>query len=437
MSDPAGHPHGYAVPSYADMKALVSERVLAQVDGAQLGFHSNEAVRRDVYAKLDHTCRTELPPLHPHELQRLLQELMQDLFGLGPLEPLLADPTVTDILVNGPYRVYVERGGRLEPTPIRFQSEAHVIQLVHRIAASVGRQVDSARPMLDARLPDGSRVNAILPPLAVDGTAVSIRRFSRVPFTMDRMIEMRTMTPEMGMLLEAAIKARLNVIVSGGTGSGKTTLLNILSAYIPSHQRIVTIEDAAELRLVQEHVVRLETRPPDLEGQGAYSARDLLRNALRMRPDRIIIGECRGPEALDMLQAMNTGHEGSMTTVHANAPRDALSRLETMMLMGVVELPVRALRQQIGAAVDLIVQVMRLEGGRRKITSISEVIGLEQDIVTMQELFSFRRLGVDANDAARGQFECSGVRPKAMAQLEAAGQRLPPNLFQQRVLMRD
>ena len=423
-------------PSWEELKADAYQRIAQAVDLRRVGFFSDEQMRRALHVKVDDTCRTQLPALAPRDLGRLVEELMGDLVGLGPLDPLLADPTVTDILVNGPDRVYVERRGKLELTGVRFPSDAHVAHLVARIAAFVGRQVSEACPVLDARLPDGSRVNAILPPLAIDGTTLSIRRFGR-RVGLDELLDGKMLTSEMAMLLDCAVKARLNIAVSGGTGSGKTTLLNVLSSFIPDDHRVVTIEDAAELRLQQRHVVRLETRPPDLDGQGAFTARDLLRNALRMRPDRIIVGECRGAEALDTLQAMNTGHEGSLTTLHANTPRDALARLETMVLMGGFELPVRAIRQQIASAVDVIVQVARLPGGRRRVTHISEVLGLEQDMITMQDVFTFRRTGVDGADAARGQFECMGIRPKFMAKLEGAGARLPTNLFQQRVLLRD
>jgi pilus assembly protein CpaF len=422
--------------SWESLKADAYERIAQAVDLRRVGFFSDEQTRRALHAKVDDTCRTQLPAMAPRDLGRLVEELMSDLVGLGPLDPLIADPKVTDILVNGPDHVYVERGGKLEQTNIRFPSDAHVAHLAMRIGAFVGRTVNDACPVLDARLPDGSRVNAILPPLAIDGTTMSIRRFGK-KIALEELLASKMLTPEMALVLECAVKARLNIAVSGGTGSGKTTCLNVLSSFIPDNQRVVTIEDAAELRLQQAHVVRLETRPPGPDGQGAFTARDLLRNALRMRPDRIIVGECRGAEALDTLQAMNTGHEGSLTTLHANTPRDALGRLETMVLMGGFELPVRAIRQQIASAIDVVVQVARLPGGRRRITHISEILGLEQDMITMQDLFTFRRTGVDAADAARGQFECLGVRPKFMAKLEASGARLPANLFQQRVLLRD
>ncbi|HMP15896.1 MAG TPA: CpaF family protein, partial [Gemmatales bacterium] len=358
-------------------------------------------------------------------------------FGFGPLEILLKDPTISDIMINGPQKIYVERRGKMEKTDVRFRDNPHLMQIIDRIVSKVGRRVDETSPLCDARLPDGSRVNVIIPPLALDGPTVSIRRFGSNPLKLDDLLNFNAFTKEMAILMEAAIKARLNVVISGGTGCGKTTLLNTLSSFIPGHERVITIEDAAELQLQQDHVVRLETRPPNIEGKGAINARDLVRNALRMRPERIIIGECRGGEALDMLQAMNTGHNGSMTTLHANTPRDGLARLETMVMMSGFELPIKAMRQQIASSVDIIIQANRLQGGPRKVTSITEIVGMEQDIIVMQEVFRFRQLGIDQNGRAFGQFECSGVRPTFVPKLEAAGIKLPSNLFQERVLLRD
>jgi pilus assembly protein CpaF len=371
------------------------------------------------------------------ERERLIDEVLDETFGFGPLEVLLKDPTISDILINGPHKVYVERRGKLEKTDVKFRDNQHLLQIIDRIVSKVGRRVDETSPMVDARLPDGSRVNAIIPPLALDGPSMSIRRFGSNPLKLDDLLNFKAFTPEIAMVMEAAIKARLNIIISGGTGCGKTTLLNTLSSFIPADERIVTIEDAAELQLQQDHVVRLETRPANIEGKGEITTRDLVRNALRMRPDRVVIGECRGAEALDMLQAMNTGHEGSLTTLHANTPRDALARLETMIMMGGFELPVKAMRQQISSAVDVIIQANRLQGGPRKVTSISEVIGMEQEIIIMQEVFRFKQLGIDQNGRAFGQFEATGVRPKFVQRLEAAGIRLPANLFSERVLLRD
>jgi pilus assembly protein CpaF len=325
----------------------------------------------------------------------------------------------------------------LEKTDVKFRDNQHLMQIIDRIVSKVGRRVDETSPMVDARLPDGSRVNAIIPPLALDGPSLSIRRFGTNPLKLEDLLSFKAFTPEMAMLLEAAIKARLNIVISGGTGCGKTTLLNTLSAFIPGDERIVTIEDAAELQLQQDHVVRLETRPPNIEGKGAVTTRDLVRNALRMRPERIIIGECRGAETLDMLQAMNTGHAGSMTTLHANTTRDAQARLETMIMMAGMELPLKAMRQQIASAVDIIIQANRLQGGPRKVTNICEICGMEQDVIIMQDVFRYKQLGIDQNGRAFGQFEATGVRPKFISKLEAAGIRLPTNLFQERILLRD
>jgi pilus assembly protein CpaF len=353
------------------------------------------------------------------------------------LELLLKDEKIGDIMINGPRHVFIEKAGRIQRTDISFRDNEHLLQIIDRIVSRVGRRVDETSPMVDARLPNGSRVNAIIPPLALDGPVLTIRMFGSKPLNKEDLLRFKAFTPEMLFLLEACMKARLNVIISGGTGSGKTTLLNTLSSFIQDDHRIVTIEDAAELQLQQEHVVRLETRPPNIEGRGAVTATDLVKNALRMRPDRIIIGECRGAETLDMIQAMNTGHEGSMTTVHANTPRDALSRLETMISMAGLELPIRALRQQFASAVDLIIQASRLQGGPRKVTSITEVIGMEGDTILMQEIFAFRQAGVDANGRAHGEFIATGIRPTFMSRLEYAGCRLPPELFHQRVLLKD
>ncbi len=340
-------------------------------------------------------------------------------------------------MINGPRKIYVERGGKIEKSEVVFRDNEHLLQIVDRIVSRVGRRVDETSPMVDARLADGSRVNAIIPPLALDGAAVSIRRFGSKPLGKEDLLRFKAFTPEMLAVLEGAIKARLNIIISGGTGCGKTTLLNTLSSFIPSGERVLTIEDAAELQLQQDHVVRLETRPANIEGRGEVTARDLVKNALRMRPDRIIIGECRGAETLDMIQAMNTGHEGSMTTVHANTPRDALSRLETMISMAGLELPIRALRQQFASAVDLIVQANRLQGGPRKLTSISEVVSMEGDTIIMQEIFSFKQLGIDSNGRAFGEFAATGIRPTFMDRLEHSGYHLPSDLFRQRVLLKD
>ncbi|HPZ82141.1 MAG TPA: CpaF family protein, partial [Thermogutta sp.] len=384
---------------------------------------------------VEHLCDSENTMLNRSERERLIDEVLDETFGLGPLEALLKDPTISDILINGPKNVYVERRGKLEKTNVCFRDNEHLLQIIDRIISKVGRRVDETCPMVDARMPDGSRFNAIIPPLALDGAAVSIRRFGRSPLKLEDLLNLKAFTPEMVMLLEGAIKARLNIIIAGGTGSGKTTLLNTLSSFIPNNERIITIEDAAELQLQQEHVVRLETRPPNIEGKGAITATDLVRNALRMRPERIIIGECRGPEALDMLQAMNTGHEGSMTTLHANSPRDALARLETMIMMAGFELPLKAMRTQIASAVNLLIQANRLQGGVRRITHITEVVGLEQDTIITQDIFRFEQDGVDENGRAYGRFVATGIRPTFMPRLEARGIKLPPSIFRQRTMM--
>jgi pilus assembly protein CpaF len=356
------------------------------------------------------------------------------MLGLGPLEKLLRDVSISDILVNGPDQVYVERQGTLTESPVRFRDEEHLLEIIRRIVHKVGRHVSKASPMVDARLPDGSRINAIIPPLAVRGPVLSIRRFGARPLRLDDLLQYQALTQEIAWLLEAAVKARLNILISGGTGSGKTTLLNVLSSFIPNGDRVITIEDAAELQLQQRHVVSLETRPPNMEGTGAVSMRDLVRNALRMRPDRIVVGECRGAEVMDMLQAMNTGHSGSMSTLHANSPRDVLARLEMMLMMSEVELPLHALRQAIASAIDLIVQVDRLPGGARRIMNVTEVVGMERDIICSQDLFIFQRAGLDAAGRACGHFEATGIRPTFMPRIANAGVELPPNLFQARVL---
>ncbi len=383
---------------------------------------------------VEHLCDTENPLLNRSERERLIEEVLDETFGFGPLELLLKEEGVADIMINGPKHVFIEKDGRIQRSDVNFRDNDHLMQILDRIVSKVGRRIDETSPMCDARLPDGSRVNAIIPPLALDGPSLTIRRFGSNPLTLENLLNFGAFTPEMVMLMEGAIKARLNIIISGGTGSGKTTLLNTLSSFIPGDQRVITIEDAAELQLQQDHVLRLETRPPNIEGKGKITATDLVKNALRMRPDRIIIGECRGAESLDMLQAMNTGHEGSLTTIHANTPRDAVSRLETMITMGGIELPLRAIRYQFASAVDLIIQVNRLQGGPRKVTHITEVLNMEQDTVIMQDIFLFVQDGLDEDGKAYGHFEATGVRPSAMERLESSGVRLPGNLFAARAL---
>ncbi|CAN5294767.1 CpaF family protein [soil metagenome] len=371
------------------------------------------------------------------ECDALAEDLIDDLLGFGPLEKLLRDPSVSDILINGPNEVFVDRHGRLDLTETKFRSEGHLMQVLDRIVSKVGRRIDESSPMVDARLPDGSRVNAVIAPLALKGPVISIRRFGVKQLLIEDLLSFRALTPEMAQFFDAIVKARLNAIISGGTGSGKTTLLNALSRSIPEGERIVTIEDAAELQLQQRHVVPLETRPPNVEDKGQVTTRDLIRNCLRMRPDRIIVGECRSGEAFDMLQAMNTGHDGSLTTLHANTPRDAVARLETMILMAGFDLPIKAMRQQIASAVRILVQANRLQGGVRRVTSISEVVGLEDDVVQLQEIFAYRQLGIRPNGRAYGRFETTGVKPKCLARLEEENIEFPPGFFDKRVLMSD
>ena len=430
-------PNGLSPDHLGKLRERIHNRLVDKLDLSRLGTIEGDRLRREVRLVVEHLIDNEETLLNRRERDTLVEEVLDQALGLGPLEALLKDPTISDILINGPQSVYVERHGRIVKSDVRFASNAQLLRIIDRIVSKVGRRIDETCPMVDARLPDGSRVNAIIPPLALDGAAVSIRRFGTRPLTLDDLLNFRAFTPEMALLLEGAMKARLNIVISGGTGSGKTTLLNTLSSFISNSDRIITIEDAAELQLQQEHVVRLETRPPNIEGKGEIRATDLVRNALRMRPERILIGECRGPETLDMLQAMNTGHQGSLTTVHANSPRDAVSRIETMIMMNGFDLPVKAMRQQIASAVDLIVQVSRLQGGSRRITHITEIVGMEQDTVVMQDSFLYVQDRIDENAMARGYFMATGVRPRLLERLEAAGVRLPSGLFHQRVLMRD
>jgi pilus assembly protein CpaF len=423
--------------SFEDLKRHIHSKLVEKLDFTRVKDLHSDALRKDIRRVIEHLCDTENPLLNRVERERLIDEILDETLGFGPLEALLKDPTISDILINGPHNVFCERRGKLEKTDIKFRDNDHLLQIIDRIVSKVGRRVDETSPMVDARLPDGSRVNAIIPPLALDGPSVSIRRFGTNPLKLEDLLNYKAFTPEMAMLMEAAIKSRLNILISGGTGCGKTTLLNTLSSFIPNDERVITIEDAAELQLQQEHVVRLETRPPNIEGKGAVSTRDLVRNALRMRPERIIIGECRGAESLDMLQAMNTGHAGSMTTLHANTPREALSRLETMIMMGGFEMPVKPMRQQMASAIDIIIQANRLQGGPRKVTTVTEVMNMEQDVIIMQDIFRFKQLGIDQNGRAFGQFEATGVRPTFVQRLESKGIKLPTNLFQERILQRD
>ena len=418
-------------------KKELHQQLITGMDLAAIGTMDEQELRVEVRRAAEVLSRQGADLLNLSERERLVTEVLDETFGLGPLEPLMRDPTITDIMINGPKVAYVERKGRLERVDIGFHDDRHLVQIIQRIAGRIGRRVDETSPMVDARLADGSRVNAVIAPLALDGALLSIRRFGKKPLLANDLVGFRAITQEMIDFLSACIKARINLVISGGTGSGKTTLLNALSSFIPEDERVATIEDAAELRLQQPHVVRMETRAANIEGSGEITTRDLVKNALRMRPDRIIIGECRGAETLDMIQAMNTGHEGSMTTVHANTPRDALSRLETMISMAGLELPIRALRSQFASAVDLIIQASRLQGGPRKVTSISEVIGMEGDTIIMQEIFNFTQLGIDANGRAFGEFRATGVRPSFMERLEQNGCHLNPDMFRQRVLLKD
>jgi pilus assembly protein CpaF len=423
--------------SFEELKQRIHSKLVDKLDLSRVGELEGDTLRREIRLVVEHLCDSEDTLLNRNERERLVGEVLDETFGLGPLEMLLKDPTISDILINGPKNIYCERRGKMEKTNICFRDNKHLMQIIDRIISKVGRRVDETCPMVDARMLDGSRFNAIIPPLALDGACVSIRRFGANPLKLEDLLNFKAFTPEMVMLLEGAIKARLNIVISGGTGSGKTTLLNTLSSFIPNTDRIVTIEDAAELQLQQDHVVRLETRPSNIEGKGAISATDLVKNALRMRPERIIIGECRGAESLDMLQAMNTGHEGSMTTLHANNPRDALSRLETMIMMAGFELPLKAMRTQIASAIDMVVQVSRLQGGPRKVTAITEIVGMEQDTVVMQDVYRYDKEGVDENGRAYGKFVATGIRPAFMSRLESAGVRLPSSAFRERVMLED
>ncbi|MFD2365563.1 CpaF family protein [Pseudoduganella sp. GCM10020061] len=427
-SAPPSAPSG---DGYKILKTRIHIKLLEKFDLSALEALAPDVLRSEIGAMVERLLDEEQAPVNDLERRWLIRDIQHEMLGFGPLELLMADPTVSDILVNGYDNIYVERKGRLEPTSVTFTDEKHLLRIIDKIVSLVGRRIDESSPMVDARLPDGSRVNAVIPPIALDGAMMSIRRFAHIPLKMSNLVgsELRSLTPEMAYLLEGLCKSKVNMIISGGTGAGKTTLLNILSGYIPPEERIVTIEDAAELQLQQPHVVRLETRPMNIEGKGEVSQRALVRNALRMRPDRIVIGEVRGAEAVDMLQAMNTGHEGSLTTIHANNPRDALSRLENMIGMANLNLPHKAARQQIASAITVIIQGLRLIDGRRKITSIQEITGMEGDVITMQELFAFRQTGVAADGTVEGYFHATGVRPKFADRLRAFGVALPDAMF--------
>ena len=414
---------------YQDLKERLHQHVIELLDLNAVSTMSQDAVELQLTKLVEQLLQQESAPLNQRERVQIAQDVIHEVLGLGPLEPLLADTTINDILVNGHKQVFIERSGKLELTSVRFKDDGHLKKIIEKIVSRVGRRIDESVPMVDARLADGSRVNAIIPPLAIDGPSLSIRKFSKDPLQIHHLIEKRSLTPEIGELLKAIVQARLNVLISGGTGTGKTTMLNILSGFIPNDERIVTIEDAAELQLRQDHVVRLETRPANIEGKGEVAQRELVKNALRMRPDRIILGEVRGAECLDMLQAMNTGHDGSLTTVHANSCRDALTRIETLVSMAGLNLAAKAMRHYVSSALDVIIQIARLSDGTRKLISFQEVVGMEGDLITLQELFTFNQTGLDENRKVKGRFKATGVRPKFAERLEAKGIRLSADIF--------
>ncbi|MDA8128478.1 MAG: CpaF family protein [Betaproteobacteria bacterium] len=415
--------------NYYELKVRIHGKLLDRIDLAALESIPEDRLREELRQLVERLLLEDGVALNDNERRRIVVDIQNEVLGLGPLEPLLADATISDILVNTYKQVYVERFGKLELTDVRFGSNAHLMKIIDRIVSRIGRRVDESSPMVDARLPDGSRVNAIIPPLALDGPLLSIRRFAVVPLKVDDLLRFKTLTPQMADILAGLVKAKVNILISGGTGSGKTTLLNVLSANIPAGERVVTIEDAAELQLQQPHVVRLETRPPNIEGKGEITQRALVRNSLRMRPDRIVIGEVRGAEVLDMLQAMNTGHDGSMTTIHANAPRDALTRMENMIGMGGITLPPKAMRQQISSAITVVIQVSRMPDGKRKIVSIQELTGMEGDIITMQEIFAYEKTGMTSDGTVLGHFRATGIRPKFVQRLKIFGIDVPDAVF--------
>ncbi len=419
----------HASPEQIRLKSEIHSELLKVIDLTVLESLPSHELRHELSILVKKIVRDQRIPLSAPDLSILIASIQNEVMGLGPIEPLMADSSVSDILVNGANAVYVERQGILEKTPVVFSDDDHVYRIIERIVSRVGRRIDESSPMVDARLPDGSRVNAIIPPLALDGPVLSIRRFSATPLGVQELVKLGTITQEMATVLQALVKTKINFLISGGTGSGKTTLLNMMSAFVPANERIVTIEDAAELRLQQPHVVRLETRPANVEGRGEVSQRALVRNSLRMRPDRIVIGEVRGPEVLDMLQAMNTGHEGSMTTVHANSPRDALSRLENMVGLTGLTIGLKPLRQQIVSALSVVIQIARLADGKRKVISLQEITGMEGDVIEMQEIFRFRQTGVSASGAVQGSFQATGIRPRFCDRLAARGAPLADHLF--------
>ena len=422
---------GIPFKAYQELKSFVHRDLLNKVDLEKIASMRDGRIRGQVFAVIQDLVAGLDTPMSGPERERLAREVLDEVFGLGPLEPLLQDPTINDILVNSYKQVYVERSGLLEETSVMFKDDAHLMHIIDKIVTAVGRRVDETSPMVDARLADGSRVNVIIPPLAIDGPMLSIRRFGQTPLTATDLIANRTLTQPMLELLKGAVNARLSIIISGGTGAGKTTFLNVLSGFISERERIITIEDSAELQLKQRHVIRLECRPPNVEGKGVVKQRQLVINSLRMRPDRIIVGEVRGEEALDMLQAMNTGHDGSLTTIHANSPRDAISRVETMALMANLNLPDRAIRQQLGSAISIIVQLTRLSDGTRRVTHLTEITGMHEDVVSMQDIFLFEKQGIGPNGRVLGQFVATGIRPKFAEKLKASGVSFPASMFEQ------
>jgi pilus assembly protein CpaF len=420
-------PAAAARDAYMDLKSRVQGKLIAELDPS-MDISKTDEVRGNIEELFDAVLSEEGIILSRAERQRLFEQIVAEILGFGPLEPLLADPSITEVMVNGPKSIYVERGGKIERVSATFENNDHVMRIIDRIVAPLGRRVDESSPTVDARLPDGSRVNAVIPPISLVGPTLTIRKFSKVPLTIENLIEYGSITPEVVEFSKACVYSRMNIVISGGTGSGKTTLLNIMSGFIPNDERIVTIENAAELQLRQEHVVTLESRPPNIEGRGEVSIRDLVINCLRMRPDRIVVGECRGPEALDMLQAMNTGHDGSLTTAHSNSPRDTLARLETMVLMAGMDLPSRAIREQIASAVQLIIHESRMRDGTRKVTYVTEVQGMEGDVIVLSDIFIFEQTGVEGGKVI-GRLRPTGIRPRFMSEIEAAGIHLPPNIF--------
>ena len=423
------------LPNLEKYKAEIHRTLISKLDLEKLSRANSSQARQAVAGIVKEIIADQRVPLNFDEQEKIQADLLDEVFGLGPLEPLLRDPKISDILVNNKDHVFIEKGGLLQRVDTTFRDDRHLLQIIDRIVSRVGRRVDESSPMVDARLADGSRVNAIIPPLALDGPSLSIRRFGTGPLAANQLVQLKSVSPEMMEVLASAVKARISILIAGGTGAGKTTFLNILSQYIPRNERLVTIEDAAELRLAQENIVRLETRPPNIEGQGAIKQRQLLINCLRMRPDRIIMGEVRGEEAFDMLQAMNTGHEGSMTTIHANTPRDAISRLESMVQMGNMNLSEKSLRQQISSAITIVVQAARMSDGTRKVTSISEITGMEENVISMQEIFTFTKKGIGPDGKVIGVFQPTRIRPRFLEKLRVSGIVLPPALFERETMV--